>query len=79
MAAPQWQPKELFISMMMTDCELQAEEARAKLEHILDHLREGDHLAAIRASQGLGDTILYIIAVLERLSALTRSDADRTN
>jgi len=65
--------------MMMTDCELQAEEAQDKLEHILDHLHEGDHLAAIRASQGLGDTILYIIAVLERLSQLTRSDADRTN
>ncbi len=80
MSAPPWYPNFLLIQWMLTDCALQAEDAKNTLEEVLDCLRDGNHLGALGASRGLGDTVLYVSVVLERLATLTGGEeVEQTN
>ena len=43
---------------MLSDCERFAEFAQGKLDQVVEHLREGNHLAALGAFDGLDDAVL---------------------
>jgi len=44
-----------------------------RLEQVVAHLRDGQHLAALGAFTGLDEAALYISVVLKRLSHVTRT------
>ena len=72
MQEPNDSERENLMRTMLSDCERFAEFAQGKLDQVVEHLREGNHLAALGAFDGLDDAVLYIGTVLKRLARITR-------
>ena len=64
---------EKLLRTMMSDCQRTAETMQERLEQVVAHLRDGQHLAVLGAFTGLDEAALYISVVLKRLSHVTRT------
>ena len=62
-----------YLQAVVTHCCQEAESAQKRLAEVVDCLRQGNHLGAAGAFDGLEDSIHYIGVVLKRAARVSRT------